>query len=276
MPLSPSLIPRFRQELELRHYAPNTIKSYTSALRTYLLWLHDKHPRQATDEDIKAYLYEGIQCGLSRSWVDQTISALRFLYIFLYKRSAAPFEGIARPRREQKLPDVPTRRQILSLTNTITNRRHRLAILLIYASGLRVSEVVSIRIGDLDLDRLQLKIRNSKGAKDRLTLLSPSLVTELHWLIDNREPTDWLFRSKQGGALHKRSIQHIIQRARQSTDLPIHVTCHSLRHAFATHLLEAGTDLRVIQLLLGHRSIHTTTRYTHMRDPNRLNVHSPL
>ncbi len=276
MPLSPHLLPRYQQELRLRGYARSTIKAYTSVIRSWVDWLRPVHPRDATDHDIKAYLYEGLELSRSRSWIDQSISALRFLYVELYKRSAAPFETVIRPRREQKLPDVPTRSQVLQLAETIDNRKHRLAILLMYGSGLRVSEAVALRIRDVCLDTLQLKIRASKGAKDRLTLLSPALLDDLTWLIGDRAADEALLTSQRGGALHKRSLQHVIARARKRTNLPIHVTCHSLRHAFATHLLENGTDLRVIQLLLGHRSIHTTTRYTHMRDPNRLMVRSPL
>jgi site-specific recombinase XerD len=276
MPLSTQLIPRYRQELALRHYARSTTKTYTSVIRSWAAWLGPVHPRQATDEDIRAFLYAGMEMGLSRSWVDQAISALRFLYVALYERSSAPFESVVRPRREQKLPDVPTREEVLRLADTIRNRKHRLAVLLMYGSGLRVSEVVGLAVRDALLERFQLKVRASKGAKDRLTLLSPSLVGELEWLIGDRGRDAPLFPSQRGGALHKRSVQHVVSAARARADLGVHVTCHSLRHAFATHLLEGGTDLRVIQLLLGHRSIHTTTRYTHMRDPNRLHVRSPL
>jgi integrase/recombinase XerD len=276
MPLSTQLLPRYQEELILQNYAPSTIRTYTSLLRGWINWLAPQHPRDAVDDDIKAYLYAGMALDLSRSWVDQNISALRFLYVGLYKRSSAPFDTVVRPRREQKLPDVPTKGEVLRLADAIDNRKHRVAILLMYASGLRVSEVVALNIRDVNLDALQLKIRESKGAKDRLTLLSPSLVDDLVWLIGDRGLDEPLIPSQRGGALSKRSVQHVMTRARSRAGLRIHVTCHSLRHAFATHLLEAGTDLRIIQWLLGHRSIHTTTRYTHMRDPNRMDVRSPL
>lgn len=274
--LSPNLLPRYQQELRLRHYAQSTIKTYTAFLRSYLSWIRPKHPREADDDDIKAFLLAGLEVGCSRSWLDQAISALKFLYVALYDRAAAPFAEIVRPRREQKLPDVPTRGQVICLTDQIQNRKHRLAVLLLYASGLRVSEVVALKVGDVLLEERLIKVRESKGAKDRLTLLSPALVDDLEWVMAGRPLTEPLIPSVRGGHLNKRSVQHVVSRARAAAALPIHVTCHSLRHAFATHLLEAGTELRFIQILLGHRSIVTTTRYTQMRNPNRLAVRSPL
>ncbi len=277
-PLSHKLLERYEQELELRHYAQTTIRCYTSLLRTFVGWLlqEGRVPREATDEDIKSFLLTGMELGLSRSWIDQAISSLKFLYVELYGRSAAPFRSVDRPRRERKIPDVPTRDEVLRLADATPNRKHRIAILLMYASGLRVAELVALRVGDVNLERLTLKVRSGKGNKDRLTLLSESLVEEMTWLMGERDRADPLFWSNVGGGLSKRSIQHVVERARARADMKTRVTCHSLRHAFATHLLESGTDLRVIQALLGHRSIHTTTRYTHMRDPNKLRVRSPL
>lgn len=157
-----------------------------------------------------------------------------------------------------------------------TNRKHRTAILTLYASGVRVSELRGLNVEDADLARWLLHVRRGKGAKDRITLLSSSLDANLRWLIADRPRGEPLFPSAHGGRWSTRSIQRVVSLAAQRADVQGRVTPHSLRHAFATHLLEAGTDLRVIQTLLGHASVTTTQRYTHIADPHRFAVRSPL
>jgi integrase/recombinase XerD len=141
---------------------------------------------------------------------------------------------------------------------------------------LRVSELVAADINDVDLGQNLVWVWQAKGHKDRRTLLSPTLHPELRWLMGDRPGHDPLFPAQHGGRWRTRSVQRVVRRAGQRADLPHRVTPHSLRHAFATHLLEAGTDLRVIQQLLGHASVTTTTRYTHVADPHRFAVRSPL
>ena len=276
MPLSTALIPRFREELAYRNYAPKTIKTYTSCLRQYLRWLQPLHPRDAHPEQIRGYLLEGVQAGRSRPWMDQSLSALRFLYVELYAWDPSVFREVPRPRRERTLPYVPTRAEVLQLAEATGNRRHRLAVLLLYAAGLRVAELCALKVQDVRAEDLALSVRGGKGKKDRRTLLSHTLIDELRWLAADRPPRDPLFRSATGKAWRTRSVQKVVARARTRAGLHPKLTPHSLRHAFATHLLENGTDLRIIQGLLGHSRIDTTTRYTRLRDPTKLNVTSPL
>ena len=139
-----------------------------------------------------------------------------------------------------------------------------------------MSELVCLRVRDVDLSRLSLFVRDSKGKKDRITLFSASLVDELAWLQKGRELRDWLFVSSRGGPWAVRSVQHVVRRCGVRAGLKHRVSPHSLRHAFATHLLENGVDLLIIQSLLGHAKLSTTTRYVHMRDPSKLEVRSPL
>ena len=157
-----------------------------------------------------------------------------------------------------------------------TNDKHRLVILLLYASGMRVSELVGLRVGDVDLSRLQLRIRRGKGRKERVALLSPMLTDTLREQTHGRHPESPVIPSNAGGALTARSIQKVVGRAAAAGGVEGKVTPHSLRHAFATHLLEQGSDLAVIQVLLGHADLRTTMRYIHLRDPGQMQIRSPL
>ena len=273
--LSPNLLERYRQELALRNYAANTVATYVSCLRRYLRWLQPEHPRAVDAILVRGYLLELTDVGASRSLVSQSVSALKFLYVVLYAWPEEAFD-VPRPRGESKLPFVPTRDQVVRISEATPNRHHRTAILMLYGSGLRLSELLALRVGDVDLDRLLLRVVQAKGNKDRLTLLSERLRPELTALVRDR-PTDApLFLARTGKPWSPRSVQKFVSRAAERAGIPQRVTPHSLRHAFATHLLETGTDLRVIQGLLGHSDIRTTTRYTRMRDPNRFRVASPL
>lgn len=276
MPLPNGLFDRYRAEMRARNYAPRTIRSYQSALRSYVRYLHPRLPREAGPDDIRAYLVHSLDLGLSRSSLDIAISALRLLYVEIYGRPPDGF-NVPRPRREDHLPDVPTRDQILRMSEALVNRKHRLAVLLLYAAGLRVSELVHLRVRDVDLSRNVLVVRSGKGRKDRLTVVADVLRPELQWLQGARGPDERLFTGASGtDPWTVRSVQRVVAQAALRAGIAHPVTPHSLRHAFATHLLEGGTDLRYIQGLLGHAKIETTTRYTRLRDPHKLALKSPL
>ncbi len=273
--LSPHLFDRYQQEMRLRNYAQNTIRVYTNMLKAYVAWIHPIHPRAVDSARIRAFQLHCVDMGLSESYLTQVVSALKFLYLQLYRWPDQDFT-VPRPRSGHKLPYVPTRDEILRMSNATNNRKHRTAILLLYAAGLRVSELVQLRNGDLNLDRLTLFVRQAKRKKDRHTLLSAALVGDLAWVSGNHSPGDWLFQSARGGRWSVRSVQHVVSSCGAKAEVPKRVTPHSLRHAFATHLLENGVDLLIIQGLLGHSKLSTTTRYIHLRDPSRLRVVSPL
>jgi site-specific recombinase XerD len=275
MPLSTGLYTRFEQELRLRNYGPRTIKTYVSCVRTYAAWLAPRVPRDVGPDDIRAYLHHCFAQGKSRSLVDQIISALKFLYVDLYHHAPAAFE-IERPRREKALPKVLTREDVLRLADHVTNRRHRLAVLLMYAAGLRVSEVIAANVRDVDLAAMTITVRGGKGRKDRVTVLSPALADDLAWLVGARPGADPLVPNRAGARWTIRSLQHVVEHAADRAGLEGRVSCHTLRHSFATHLLEGGTDIRFIQELLGHSRIETTTRYTHVRNPTLRRIRSPL
>ncbi len=164
-------------------------------LKAYVAWIHPTHPRDARAEQIRAFQLHCLDLGLSESYLSQVVSALKILYLRLYEWPDQDF-AVPRPRQGRKLPYVSTRAEILRMAKATPNRKHAAAILLPYAAGLRVSELVGLQIRDVDLERLTLFVRQSKADKDRHTLLSATLVDELAWLADDRSPQDWLFRSR--------------------------------------------------------------------------------
>ena len=260
--------------MRIRGYSPRTIRVYRSALRGFATSFGPRPVREASAEDIRRYLLDCLDGGCSRSKLDQVISALRFLYIELYRTHTAETFLVPRPRRPATLPRVLSRQDVLALADAVGNRKHRLAVLLLYATGMRVSELVGANVEDVDFDGLTLMVRGGKGAKDRITVLSESLVDQLEWIVGKRPPRSPLIPSGDGSRWTARSLQHVVERASARTG--IMASCHTLRHSFATHLLENGTDLRFIQELLGHVKIETTTRYTHVRNPAVRRIRSPL
>lgn len=273
--LATTLFARVRQEMRLRNYGDRTIDTYVSCLRRYCRWLDGEVPKEVAVDTPRSFLVHLVELGASRPLLDQHISALMVLYVELYGWDRARLD-LPRPKRARTLPAVPTREEVLLLADSVRMPMHRLAILLCYGSGLRVAELVALDVGDIDLDEQVVRVRCGKGRKDRLTVLSPSLREPLERQMGDRPRFAPLFVSRGGRRWSARSMQAVVQNARVRTGLGKRVTPHSLRHAFATHLLEAGTDLRLIQILLGHARIETTTRYTHVASPSKMKISSPL
>ena len=270
---------KVRQELRLRNYSHKTIKSYLSCLRSFVKYFSPKHPRQINEEEIRKYLLYLIEeKKLAAGTVNQVFNALRFLYVELYNTSFV-ISKLPRPMKEHKLPDVLNEEEVVRIFNAVSNLKHRTMLMLAYASGLRVSEVVSLKVEDFDIDRNMIHIRGAKGKKDRYTLLPVSLKETLHryWKEYNLGKSGWLFPgAKPNYHLAARSIQHVFERSVRQAGITKPVSMHTLRHSFATHLLEHGTDLRYIQELLGHESSKTTEIYTHVSKQIIGKIKSPL
>jgi len=275
MPLSSNLFTRYEQEMRLRNYAHSTIKTYKLCLRQYVTWLTPTVPRDATPAQVHDFFHQLLENKRSTAWIAQCVSALKFLYVDLYRRNPNDYR-FRHPRRQQRLPYVPNRVEVRKLAAGTNNRKHRLAILLLYAAGLRASELIAMNIGDVDLNRCTLHVYEGKGGKDRVTIFSKDLLTEIQWIMDKRPRAAPLIPARDGSRWTTRSLQKVIRRSADRAGLPKRLTPHSLRHAFATHLLEDGTELRLIQGLLGHSSIQTTTRYARIQDPRALQLKSPL
>jgi len=261
------------KELKLRNYSPKTFKLYKSCI-TQLYQFYGKPPRDISNEEVEKFLESLIDAGLSANTIKTYRGALKFVYNQLYKRNYPCFHR--RVKKEKKLPTVLSRDEILKIIHTIKNPKHRLAIQLLYSSGLRVSEVVRLKVKDVHIDELKLMIRAAKGKKDRVTIFSESLKLPLQKLISYKVPDDFLIESERGGRLSERTVQHIFQQALKASGIKKDATCHTLRHSFATHLLESGVDIRYIQQLLGHTSLKTTQIYTKVVSPSLQKIKSPL
>lgn len=275
----PTFFETVRREMRLRNYSHKTVKAYLSCLRAFVRYFRPRHPRQLSNGDIRNYLLHllEIECRSSGT-VNQVFNALRFLYVDLYHR---PFviDSLPRPRKERKLPDVLSELEVSRILRSVGNLKHLTMLVLTYASGLRVSEVVSLRIEDIDSERRLIHIRDAKGKKDRYTLLPDSMLGLLHryWSQYQLAASGWLFPGAEPGHhLSVRSIQNVISRAVDSAEITKPVSMHTLRHSFATHLLEHGTDIRYIQVLLGHQSLKTTEIYTHVSKKEISRIKSPL
>lgn len=273
----PGLLETVRQEMRLRNYSLKTIKAYLSCLRLFVRHIGPKHPREATDSDLRAFLLFLIEREhYASSTVNQVINALRLLYVDLYERPMV-LGKLPRPKKERKLPVVLSEGEVRRLFDGPTNLKHRTILMLVYSAGLRVGELVRLRWEDLDEERGMMHIRGGKGKKDRYTLLSPLVVQALlrYWKV--YQPREWLFEGEQPGKSYSiRSAEKVFHQAARIAGISKDVSIHSLRHAFATHMLEQGTDLRYIQDLLGHESVRTTEIYTHVSQRKVERLRSPI
>ena len=273
----PSLLETVRQEMRLRNYSHKTIKAYISCLRMFIRHLQPKHPRDATDSDLRTFLLFLIEheCYASAT-VNQVINALRLLYVDLYGRPMV-LGTLPRPKRERKLPVVLSEGEVRRLFDALPNLKHKTMLMLVYSAGLRVGEVVRLHWEDLDEERGMIHIRGGKGKKDRYTILSDFVVRALERYWKVFQPREWLFEGQEAGKPYSiRSAEYVFEQAAQRAGIAKDVSIHSLRHAFATHMLEQGTDLRYIQDLLGHESVKTTEIYTHVSQCKVARLRSPI
>jgi integrase/recombinase XerD len=268
-----------RREMRLKNYSPKTIKAYISWIRSFVHYFSPRHPRDLTDEDIRSYLnYLIVERKFASSSVNQVFNALRLLYVDLY---GMPFiiGSVPRPMKEKKLPEVMNPDEVIRIFRAVRNLKHKVMLMLTYASGLRVGEVVALRIEDIDTQRMMIHIRGAKGKKDRYTILSKTILHALDSYVNAYRigKNGWLFGGEHPGYhLSTRSIQAVFERAVGAAGITKSVSMHSLRHSFATDLLEHGTDLRYIQELLGHSSSKTTEIYTHVSKRVLGMIKSPL
>jgi len=265
-----------QEDLQIRRYSPVTIPIYLRAVAEFA-----RHFGQAPDrlgaEHIRQYqLFLIKEKQVSRSTFIQMVCALRFFYTHTLNRKI-PVERIPFPRRERKLPLILSREEVKALLQAPTDLRHRTLLAILYGCGLRVSELTELKVSDIDSTRNVLRIRHGKGRKERQTLLPAKLLELLRCYWRNRRPTDWLFPGADPTRpISPKAVYLICRGAAQRAGLSKPVHPHSLRHAFATHLLEAGVNLRTIQILLGHANLETTARYLHVADVAVRATTSPL
>jgi site-specific recombinase XerD len=266
---------RLESELRARKYSPRTIKIYLYYNRSFCRRMR-KRPEEICGEDIKNYLsYLDKTRDLSASSMNLAISALKFFYTNVMKRDVVADRH--RPRQDKKLPEVLSESEVQKLLGCEKNPKHRLLLMLAYSSGLRVSEVVALKKEHIDFKRRTILVRSGKGRTDRYTLLSDRAAEFLLQYCSFHNIGDWIFSGYPADHhLSIRSAQTIFDKALQKAQIAKQATIHSLRHTFATHLLERGTDIRYIQELLGHAALRTTQRYTHVARRTVLKIRSPL
>ena len=262
--------------LVIKRYSKNTIKTYVNYFKDFIEYFPEKELDEITVHEINNYiLYLIQQKGISSSQQNQRINAIKFYYEKVLNRQKQYFE-IERPRAEKKLPNVLSKEEINRLIKTIDNIKHKCIITIIYSAGLRRSEVLNIKPEDIDSSRMLIKITGGKGNKDRYSLLSVKLLEDLRIYHKEYKPKKWLFEGQAGGKYSAESVAQILKKALLKSGIRKKVTPHTLRHSFATHLLEQGIDLRYIQELLGHSNSKTTEIYTHVSNKHLGQIKSPL
>jgi site-specific recombinase XerD len=264
---------RVKVELQYRNYSPRTADAYLGALNKFFDFLGGDYEK-FNEFKVKEYLIGLRDKGLSGQTTNVHLNAIKFFYEQVLKR---PFKlDVHFARKVKRLPVVLSREEIAAIIAAIENTKHRLLVALAYGAGLRVSEVVRLKVRDVDLPNLQINVREGKGQKDRVTVFPEKLINDVTQFMAGKTPDDFLLASERGGRLTERTAQIIFERAMKKTGIAKAATFHSLRHSFATHLLENGVDVRYVQELLGHANIRTTQIYTHLTNVGLKNIRSPL
>jgi site-specific recombinase XerD len=281
--ISPFDVPNYRKvpesyiqkHIELRN-SPHTIKNYVSAFEEFINYFPQMEIEQINEAQIMEYLrYLVSERQVSVSYQNVAINAIKFYYEQVL-RGRRKFYFIDRPRRDKVLPEVLNMQEITAMIKQTENIKHKLILMFGYGSGLRLNEINKIRLSDIDRERMQLKVKNGKGRKDRYTKLAAKIIPILDEYLANEPTDDLLFRGAAGGVYSDRSIQQVVKQAAERAKIKKKVTPKTLRHSFATHLLEQGVDLRYIQEMLGHASSKTTEIYTHITTKGFENIESPM
>jgi site-specific recombinase XerD len=264
------------EEMHLRNYSKHSIAAYVSAV-SRLANFHGRRPDRLSREEIRSFLVDLVEeKRVSWPYYRQVLAALRYFYRHVVRHGEV-VEDIRGPRNEKRLPVVLSPAEVARFFQAIHSLKHRTILMLAYGAGLRISEAISLRLADIDRQRRVICVRQGKGKKDRHTLLSPALLEILDRYCWAAQPEDLLFTTRwKDRPITDSTVQRVCREAQQESGLDKRISPHTLRHSFATHLLEAGTDLRVIQVLLGHASPKTTAIYTHVSTALIGKTRSPL
>ncbi|HLV42626.1 MAG TPA: site-specific integrase [Brumimicrobium sp.] len=267
----------FDNWLKAQTYAESTVKTYMNTLRVFFQFYNKKPIFEIENDDIIHFSNEYIlKKKLSRTYQNQFISALKLFYNTIEKRQI-DVDSLQRPRKEKILPNVLSKQEVKAILDVHSNLKHRMMLIMLYACGLRRSELLNLKPIAIDSQRNQLKVNQSKGNKDRYVPISDEIVKLLRQYYKLFKPTKWLFEGQNPGEKYSpTSLQKVLKMALKKANIKKPATLHWLRHSYATHLLESGTDLRYIQELLGHGSSRTTEIYTHVSQKSLQNIRSPF
>lgn len=267
----------FKRYLSSKRYSPSTITTYSEALKSFLIFCNTKSISEISNDDVILYNNNYIlKNNLSSSYQNQIVNAIK-LYFKIVKETAIIIEKIHRPKREKTLPNVLSKEEVKSILQVHVNVKHKTMLSLIYSCGLRCGELLALKPSNIDSKRNIVLIKNAKGKKDRIVPLSPKILELLREYYKLYQPKTYLFEGQTPGKPYDdRSLQQVLKQALQKANITKPATLHWLRHSYATHLLESGTDLRYIQELLGHNSSKTTEIYTHVSTKNIQQIKSPF
>jgi site-specific recombinase XerD len=272
-----SALKRMHEELLLKAYSENTIKTYCGEFAQLLYIINNVDVNTLTPERLRSYfLYCTQKLKLSENVIQSRMNAMKFYFEQVLKRDKMFFEEIPRPKKKSSLPKVISQKDIVKLFSVIENHKHLLMLKLCYGMGLRVSEIVGLKISNIDSYRMMVHIEEAKGKKDRYIPLPQSVLYDLRTYYKEYKPKDFLFEGQYGGQYAIRSVQAVFKTAMKKAKINKTVGIHGLRHSYATHLMEAGTDIVFIQKLLGHKSMKTTEIYAKVTNKQLSKVKSPL
>ncbi|MBD0825510.1 tyrosine-type recombinase/integrase [Aestuariibaculum marinum] len=266
---------KFKRWLEQKRFSTNTVDTYVEVTSLFIRYINLKNISDISARSIEQFNYDFIfKANKSVSYQNQCISGIK--HYFNFKNiSVAPFE-IKRPDKDKKLPNVLSKSEIKNIIDNTQNLKHKTLLSLVYSAGLRIGEALLLKPNDIDYERRLIHIKAAKGRKDRYTLLSSSIIPLLHTYINHYNPKNLLFEGRNGEPYTQVSARQVLKQALHRASITKYATLHTLRHSFATHLLESGTDIRYIQELLGHNSPKTTMIYTHVSSTNLIDIKNPF
>src|SRR3989344_5943150 len=267
------LIDRLQQEMKIAGFSPRSIKSYS--ICDQKIYSHFQKPlNQISEDEFKSFLAKLANKNYSPYTLNLYHATFKYIIRNIYK---TPLDfRFPYAKRPKTLPVVLSRKEITILISSLNNSKHKTLIALAYGAGLRVREVINLKVRDIDLEELTIHLKQSKGAKDRITIMPVKIKTDIQNLITGKKAGDLVFESERGGKITTRTAQKVFSNALKKVGIKKPATFHSLRHSFATHLLENGVDVRYVQALLGHQNIRTTQLYTQVTNPKLKNIKSPL
>jgi integrase/recombinase XerD len=269
-------ITQFKRLLLVKRYSKNTVSTYTGYLQTFLEYFKKADLQQLDKKDIFRYLeHRIVDQKVSFSHQRGIVGAIRLFYKLVFGRNL-DINYIYPDRAEYKLPNVLAQQEIKNIIENIDNLKHKSIISLIYSAGLRISEVINLRIDDIDSHKMVIKVVDSKNHRDRYVTLSHKVLILLRDYYKEYRPKEYVFTGQNGGKYSARSIQEVFRKALINAGIKKKASVHTLRHSYATHLIEQGVDIRIVQELLGHKNIKTTQIYTHITDITKRQIKSPL
>ncbi len=270
------LISKYEAKLILKNYSTRTVQVYISGLQIFIRYIQENEVDDVTPQVLDDFFkFSATEIGYGYSMMKQLLASVKFLYHEVLNKSI-DFDFNIKMKKPSTIPEVLSIEEVQRFLNTFKNLKHKAIFTLCYSAGLRLSEILNLRISDIDSERMQIRISNAKGKKDRYTLLAPNVLDLLRIYVKEYKPKEYLFEGQNGGKYSSASVQNLMRKHRKLAKIKKKATPHTLRHSFATHLLDSGTDIRFIQELLGHAHISTTQIYTHVSTRNLKDVKSPI